>query len=44
MAPFITDIVEISIRETREVLQPVKTITKDGIANTFTDIEVTLPN
>ena len=40
MAPFIVEVVEIKIRPETDVLTPTSAITKDGIQNTFNDIQV----
>ena len=41
--PFITRIEEIPIRPTTEVLDPVSTVTRDGIENIFHNIQGTCP-
>ena len=38
--PFVTDIEEITIRPQTEVLEAISTVTKDGIQNTFHNIQV----
>ena len=40
MTPFIVEVVEIKIRPETDVLTPTSAITKDGIQNTFNDIQV----
>jgi regulator of protease activity HflC (stomatin/prohibitin superfamily) len=39
-APFVTEVAEVTIRPQTETLQPVTAVTKDGIQNTFNDIQV----
>ena len=38
--PFVTTIEEITIRPQTETLEPISTVTKDGIQNTFHNIQV----
>ena len=40
MTPFITDVVEITIRPETDSLDSLSSITKDGIQNTFNDVQV----
>merc|ERR1712012_1321567 len=40
MTPFITDVVEITIRPETDTLDSLSSITKDGIQNTFNDVQV----
>ena len=40
MAPFIVEVVEITIRPETDSLDPITSITKDGITNTFNDVQV----
>ena len=40
MTPFIVDVQEIMIRPQTDTLRPITTVTKDGIENTFNDIQV----
>ena len=39
-APFVTVVEEIVVRPTTDVLDPIESITKDGIKNTFNDVQV----
>ena len=38
-APFVTVVEEIVVRPTTDVLDPIESITKDGIKNTFNDVQ-----
>ena len=40
MAPFVTDVRDIQIRPQTDTLPPLVSITKDGIQNTFNDVQV----
>jgi hypothetical protein len=40
MAPFITEVVEVSIRPKTDTLPPINSITKDGIENRFKEVQV----
>ena len=39
MAPFITKVHQITIRPTTDILDQIIAITKDGISNTFNDVQ-----
>ena len=39
-APFVTDVFEVAIRPTTDTLDPIQSVTKDGIQNTFNDVQV----
>ena len=39
-APFVEVVEEIVVRPTTDVLDPIESITKDGIKNTFHDVQV----
>jgi len=40
MTPFVVDVFEIQIRPQTDILDPMRSVTKDGIQNTFTDVQV----
>jgi len=40
MAPFVTEMRQVSIRPTTDTVNPIDAITKDGIANRFTEVQV----
>jgi len=40
MTPFIVDVYEIQIRPQTDTLKPMRSVTKDGIQNTFKDVQV----
>ncbi len=40
MAPFVTEVQEISIRPQTDTLRPISSITKDGIQNRFNEVQV----
>jgi len=39
-APFITDFVQVTVRPQTSILEPISAITKDGVQNTFNDVQV----
>ena len=39
-APFITDYVQVTVRPQTNILEPISAITKDGVQNTFNDVQV----
>merc|ERR1711860_341875 len=39
-APFITDLVQVTVRPQTHILEPISAITKDGVQNTFNDVQV----
>ena len=38
--PFITDFVQVTVRPQTSILEPISAITKDGVQNTFNDVQV----
>jgi len=40
MAPFVTEVRQVSIRPTTDSLRPIDAITRDGIANRFSEVQV----
>ncbi len=39
-APFITSVFQVTVRPTTDILEPINAVTKDGIQNTFYDVQV----
>lgn len=40
MAPFVTEVREVSVRPHTDTLSPIQAVTQDGVQNTFNEVQV----